>query len=168
MKMKSLRLSPAAVCVACALLTGALSAQTTVPLSVEYGGKKLSVTMTLRPKVGLSAFTCDVTEMEPGDVATCTITLTAPAKVGITVMVVLPAGFTGPSSVVISSGLSTATFSITRLDLAASSPTIFPVSWALRLGACTQRYAGVLVACCARADRCSLRDTEIDQGPCGG
>jgi hypothetical protein len=153
---------------AAALFTTALSAQI-VPLTVKLGAKELSWTITLKPKVTLSAFTCDATEMEPGDTTACTITLTAPAKAaGVTVTVTLPTGFTGPPSVLIPGGSVTATFTITRLDLTASNPQIFPVSWALRLGACEQRFAGILLACCARVDKCGLRHDEIAWGPCGG
>lgn len=150
------------------ILAGIASAQT-VQVVVKLGAVEKPWNITLKPKVALSAFTCDATEMEPGDTAACTITLTAPAKAaGVTVTVILPTGFTGPPSVLIPGGSANATFSITRLDLTASNPTIFPVAWSMRLGACEQRYAGVMVACCARADKCGLRDDQIAWEPCGG
>jgi hypothetical protein len=153
---------------AAALFASALPAQT-VQVVVKQGITEKVWSILLKPKVALSAFACAATEMEPGDTTACTITLTAPAKApGVTVTVTLPTGFTGPASVLIGGGVATATFSITRLDLTASNPTIFPVSWSARLDTCTQQFAGVLLACCAREDRCGLPDSEIAWEPCEG
>jgi hypothetical protein len=152
------------------VFAGIASAQTvTIQVTAKLNTVQKIWNILLRPKTVLAEFTCDVTEMEPGETATCTVTLNQPARpVGATIAITLPTGFTGPPSVLIPGGAASATFSITRLDTFASNPTIFPVAWSMRLGACAQRYASVLLACCARADRCGLRDNEIAWELCGG
>jgi hypothetical protein len=150
------------------ILAGIVSAQDMVTISVKLGTAEKFWNILRLKKVALADFRCAVTESEPGDVA-CTVTLTAPARSAVTVIVTLPAGLaTGPPSVLIPAGSVTATFTITILDVYAGNPETFNVAYTWRLGACTQPYASVLLACCARADRCGLRDNEIAWGPCGG
>lgn len=153
-----------------AFFVGALAAQTvTVQVAAKLGPLQKIWNILLRPKTVLADFSCDMAEMEPGEVSTCTVTLNQTARAGgVSINVTLPTGFTGPPSVLVPGGTAMATFQITRLDIVAGSPQIFTAPWAMRLEGCEQRFASVLLACCARADRCGLRDDEIAWGPCGG
>lgn len=155
------------------LLCAALSAQTvTVQIVVKRGLiEKIIWNILLRPKTILSALTCNATEMEPGDSATCTVTLNQAARGnGVTAEVMLPAGFSGPLSVTIPNGSAVATFQITRQDVIASTdPRLFTVAFSARMEGCaTQRFSSVVMACCARTDRCGLRASEIAWEPCAG
>ena len=60
------------------VVAATLGAQTTATVTAtpKSGGASKSVVITLRPKTILSTFTCDLVEMEPGDVASCTIAIT--------------------------------------------------------------------------------------------
>jgi hypothetical protein len=151
------------------LFASTLSAQT-VQITVKQGSISKAWSILLRPKVTLSAFTCAAAEMEPGESTVCTVTLNQPARaLGVEVTVVLPTGFTGPASVTVPAGSASATFSLTRLDVIAAGPRVFPVAWSIHIPGCApQRFAEVLTACCARADRCGLPDAEIAWGPCIG
>ena len=153
---------------AAALFASALPVDT-VTISVKLGITEKFWNILRLKKVALADFRCAVTEAEPGD-TTCTITLTAPARSVVTVIVTLPVGLvTGPSFVLIPVGATTATFTITLLDdVVAGNPQMFNVAHTWRLGTCTQRFVGVLVACCARADKCGLRDDQIAWEPCAG
>ena len=102
------------------VLAATLGAQTTATVTAtpKAGGASKSVTITLRPKTILSTFTCDLTEMEPGDVASCTIAINVAAKVGgFPINLVLPAGFSGPPNpVVVLAGQTSVGFFLVRID----------------------------------------------------
>lgn len=103
------------VCLAVLVLFVASNAQDTpVTVTAEGGAVRLSVSLMLRPSVKLQAFTCDKTELSPGEFTTCTVTLNRQARSGgIVIRVILPAQLAGPAEVNIQQGATSSTFRIT-------------------------------------------------------
>lgn len=87
----------------------------TVTIRVKYGLLEKLWNILLRPRTTIVGFTCDKTELEPGEITACTVTISAPARAGgLRVDVIVPVELTGPSVVTINQGATSVTFSISR------------------------------------------------------
>lgn len=105
-----------------ALLVVPMMGQTTATLTATVASSK-SFILTLRPKTDITALTCDPNDPEPGEITTCTVTLNQAPRVNkpISANIVIPAGFTGPTSVSIVAPATTTTFTLTRNEIVATN-----------------------------------------------
>jgi hypothetical protein len=135
------------------ILASALSAQTpsTATIGAQGPGRlpPKNWTIILRDRTVLADHFCDMQEMEPGDVATCTVALNQVPRVAspVIVQIMTPEGFSAPIVVTISAPSKSATYKLTRLD-----PQAVAAVWPM--------LASVWVANSARVTRYALFGTK--------
>lgn len=109
-----------ALLVFCALAPFVAAQDQSVAVRVKYGLIEKIWSILLRPKTTIVNFTCDKTELEPGEIAACTVTINVPARAGgLRIEVLMPAELTGPAIVTIPQSATSATFTISRPNTAA-------------------------------------------------
>jgi hypothetical protein len=120
----------------------------------------------LRDRTLLAGMSCNMTAMEPGETATCKVTLTQAPHVATEVTITIPEGFVGPSSVVVAPPDSSATFKVSRADLAGAISTQVMTHAYSIWPRPTEFHAELILPCCAREDRCGLSDSMISWQAC--
>lgn len=96
-------------------------AQTTATLSATGGGVSKTLDLTLRVKTVLTGLSCNILDPEPGDILTCAVTISGPARTGgFPVTITVPSGFTGPASISVPANSTTQTFTLIRNNVIAS------------------------------------------------
>ena len=130
------------------------------------------VTPPVRPRTVLASGSCawrtDGLIAEVGDVVICTVALSQQARGDTTVTLVYDSqsGWTGPATVVIPNATTSATFTITAIDVPSPvAALVMPYSiWGQ--GGPTEHVASLVLPCCARSDLCGLPVDQVSQEPC--
>lgn len=135
------------------------------------GNITFSQSVQLRGRTLLAGFSCAWAAdgmIEPGDPpVVCTLTANQQVRNGLVVAITYPSGLTGPATVTIPNAASTATFTITAVDLPVSAALLAPVAWSIWPPmAAAEHYAALVLPCCARADSCGLAPNQVLQQPC--
>ena len=158
-----------------AQVTPSAKSQITASVTSTAPGSPVStvaiVTPPVHPRTVLASGSCawrtDGIAYEVGDSVTCTVALSQQARGDTTVNLLYDStsGWTGPATVTILNATTSATFTVTAIDVPSPLAELMPWStwWQ---GGPTEHIAALTLPCCARADLCRLPLDRVSQEPC--